>query len=178
MARAATARTGAAIAALGLLVGACAPDGGDGDGASPAPTVTVTVTETPTASAGDPTDGATADGTAQGSDACAADDLDTHAFVFVTSPQVGGDLAPGDVVEGCANVFEAAYRWEVLGADEAVLASGHGTATCGSGCVGTFSFTPTFEIDEEQIGAVRVWTDSARDGAPVDVNVIPVRLRP
>jgi hypothetical protein len=158
----------ATLAMAGLLA-ACA-DGGSGQ-AEPAPTVTVTVTE----EAPSPSDD-TSPGTVL--DVCNQDGLDGFAFIFVTSPTPGAPLSDGATVEGCSNTFEAGYVYELLDRDGAVLDEGFGAATCGSGCVGTFSFPVSFTVAEAQVGTLRVFAESAEDGSEVDVNAIPVMLEP
>ncbi len=170
------------VAAItGLVAAACGSGDGDDGAASPAPTVTVTVTETATATAA-PSETATPEPTATATatpvDVCADPGLTNQAFIFVTAPTPGMTLASGDTVEGCANVFEAAYQWEILDNASTVLDSGFGTASCGTGCVGTWSFSPSFSVSQVTVGTVRVWADSAKDGSPEHVNLIPVLLQP
>lgn len=160
---------------LALVLGAgalaaCA-DGGAGQ-AEPAPTVTVTVTEEATDAPTDDVSSATA------LDVCNRDGLDGMAFIFVTSPTPGAPFSEGDTAEGCSNTFEAGYAYELLDREGAVLDEGFGTATCGSGCVGTFSFPVSFTVDEPQVGTLRVFAESAEDGSQIAVNAIPVRLEP
>jgi hypothetical protein len=172
--------TGGALVAIAALT-ACG-GAADDEGATPAPTVTVTVTETATpAPAEDPSPTAEpspAPTGVSGEDPCAAGGLEGHAFIFVTSPAPGAELASGDTVEGCSNTFEATYQYELLDRDGTVLDEGFGTASCGSGCVGEFDFTLDFSVDEETVGTLRVFAESARDGSEELVNAIPVRLAP
>lgn len=158
------------VAALALTAAACDTGTSTAD-PEPAPTVTVTVTETP-----DP--GPTATPVATG-DPC--DDLvggETLAFVFVTSPAPGTMVSDGFSFSGCANAFEATYGWRLEDANGAVLANGFGTASCGTGCVGTFTTPVAFTVSQVQVGALVVFTSSAEDGSEQDVNVIPLVLQP
>lgn len=152
--------------------------GGDAPAPEPAPTVTVTETVTAAPATPEPTATASVDPGGSPEDVCAAPGLDQQAFVFVTTPTVGSSLASGDTVEGCANVFEAAFQWELLDGAASVLDSGFGTASCGTGCVGTFSFSPTFSVGAVEVGTLRVFASSAQDGSDVHVNAIPVLLQP
>lgn len=173
-------------AALGaVLLAGCAGGSGEPSGegvatvterATATATETVTATETETVTEG-PTDGPT-DIVASG-DSCS--DLvggESLAFVFVTAPAIGTQVSSPFTVAGCANAFEAAYSWELLDRDGAVLVEGFGTASCGTGCVGTFSFDVSYTVPERQVGTLRVFTVSAMDGSDDDVNAIPLVLEP
>ncbi len=157
------------LAAAGPLLAACestptAPE--------PAPTVTVTATETETAAPAEPT-------AAPAADAC--DDLqggEQLAFILVTEPAVGTAVSSGFTFGGCSNVFEAAYQWELRAADGTVLAEGFGAATCGTGCVGTFSAQVPFQVQQAQVGELEVWAASAQDGSKEHVNLLPLLLQP
>lgn len=176
-------RTLGAVMVAAAAMAACG-DAADDGAAAPAPTVTVTVTATPqdhaTGSASpSPTPTPTAEPTGgAGDDPCAGDALDEMAFIFVTSPHPGAEFPPGTTVEGCSNVFEATHEWELLDRDGAVLADGFGTASCGTGCVGTFDFEVDHDVDERQTGTLRVFASSPRDGSETHVNAIPVILTP
>lgn len=137
---------------------------------SPAPTVTTTVTEYVTE---DPTTPPTTQ------DACAAlEDGESMAFVFVTWPTSGTTVQSGFTVTGCANTFEAAYSWRLKDGSGAILASGFGTATCGTGCVGTFTQPVSYTVSETQVGTLEVYTASAEDGSDQHLNAIPLVLEP
>ncbi|MBW3620515.1 MAG: Gmad2 immunoglobulin-like domain-containing protein [Actinobacteria bacterium] len=171
----------AVIAAVGLTAcgGGQEPDEGE---AAPAPTVTVTVTETATPAEAEPLEESPtptpAETTTSTPDPCDAPGLDGFAFIFVTTPTVGAPVSDGDTVEGCSNAFEATYQYELLDGDQAVLDSGFGTATCGTGCVGDFSFTLDFSVSQATVGYLRVYASSAQDGSDTLVNSIPVLLQP
>lgn len=167
----------ATLAALALVAcGTASEEDGEAT-AEPAPTVTVTVTETVT-----PSEPATPEPTATATptpvDVCATPGLDQQAFIFVTAPAPGVAFSSGDTVEGCSNLFEAAYQWELVDNQQTVLDSDFGTASCGTGCVGTFSFTPTFSVSQVTVGHIRVWADSPEDGSPQFLTAIPVLLQP
>lgn len=96
--------------------------------------------------------------------------------LLIDSPSAGDGFPPGSTVTGCTNAFEAAFQWELLGADGEVLASGNETATCGSGCLGTFEFTIDYQVDEGQEGTVRLFVESAQDGSVQMETETQVRL--
>jgi hypothetical protein len=50
------------------------------------------------------------------------------------------------------------------------------TATCGTGCRGTYSKAVRYEVTQTQPGIVRVYESSAEDGKPINVVDIPVTL--
>lgn len=169
----------ALVGAVGLT--ACGAGDDPDDTAAPAPTVTVTVTETATPADGEPLTGsptpAPTDGGAT-AEPCDTPGLDGLAFIFVRSPQPGAIVADGDTVDGCSNTFEATYEYELLDGQGAVLDEGFGTATCGNGCVGDFSFTLDVSVTERTVGTLRVFASSAQDGSETLVNSIPVLLQP
>lgn len=99
-------------------------------------------------------------------------------FVFVTSPQIGAQVQPGFMVTGCANVFEAVVEWKLMDSQGAQIGQGNTLATCGTGCVGSFTFTVPFTTASPQVGSLEVYHTSAATGAPVYVNTIPLVLLP
>lgn len=161
------------LALAAALVAAGCADGDEPD--APAPTVTVTETVTAAPPANGPDDGTPPDVCQEALE----EGGEGLAFVFVTEPVPGQAVQPGFTVAGCSNSFEATYQWELLARDGSVLAEGFGTATCGTGCVGDLSFTVgDWSVDAEQVGTLRVFTASAEDGSELEVNAIPLRLRP
>ena len=176
------ARLPIAIAALAVLAAACGEGGGT---AQPEPTVTVTVTETVTATPTDaPTTPAptatTPTATPTGlDDVCVREGLDQLGFIFVTSPEPGASVGSSFTVEGCANVFEATVSWRLLDAiDEAVIDEGFATATCGTGCVGDFSFDVTHDVEERTVGLLQVFESSPEDGSERLLSSVPLILEP
>jgi len=172
---------------LVLALGAC---GGDDDGASPAPTVTVTrtvtvaptePTEAPTAVPTEPRTPAPTD-TGTGAEAlpepCRQTGPDSPpadlAFIFVLSPSPGTSVSGPFEVTGCASTFEANVVYRVVDADGAVLDEGNTTASCGTGCVGEFSFTASADVSERQVVFLEVFDTSPRDGSVTDLNRIPL----
>ncbi|HEY7198341.1 MAG TPA: GerMN domain-containing protein [Gaiellaceae bacterium] len=98
--------------------------------------------------------------------------------IAVTSPAPGSRIQSGTVVKGNANVFEANVSYLVV-ANEHVYAKGFTTATCGTGCRGTFSFRLRFHVDEPTEATLVVHDDDAADtGSPPHVVRIPVTLLP
>jgi germination protein M len=99
--------------------------------------------------------------------------------IFVESP------APGDTVRdplriwGTANVFEATFRVKLL--DEGgrvIVAPTTVRATSGTGTRGTFDVTVPYPADGAENGTLVVFSASPKDGSPINVSEIPLRLEP
>jgi hypothetical protein len=105
--------------------------------------------------------------------------VDQLPAILVTSP-VAGETVPSPVrVRGSANVFEANVSVEILDRNGDVIASTFTTATCGSGCRGTFRVSVPYEVDEIQPGTVVVHDDDAAGSGTFPHEVrIPVVLTP
>jgi germination protein M len=99
--------------------------------------------------------------------------------ILVTSPALGQTVGNPVVIRGSANVFEANVSVEVLDASGQEIASTFTTATCGTGCRGTFAVSLEYEVDEEQDGTLVVHDDDAAGTGTFPHEVrIPVRLTP
>jgi germination protein M len=99
--------------------------------------------------------------------------------ILVTSPALGQTVGNPVLIRGSANVFEANVSVEVLDASGRELASTFTTATCGTGCRGTFAVSLQYRVDEEQDGTLVVHDDDAAGTGTYPHEVrIPVRLTP
>lgn len=99
--------------------------------------------------------------------------------ILVTSPAIGRQVGNPVVVRGSANVFEANVTVRILDQDGNEIASTFTTATCGTGCRGTFKVAVPYEVAEEQDGTIVVHDDDAAGvGRPPHEVRIPVRLTP
>ncbi len=78
------------------------------------------------------------------------------------------------VVTGIANVFEATVSLALVDEDGTVVYEDFTTATCGTGCWGSYSFNVDFDFEELTPVTLQVFWNSAEDGAPVDVVSMPV----
>jgi germination protein M len=107
-----------------------------------------------------------------------ADYRDVLPAIFVDRPAWGA--AAGNPVEmsGIANVFEAQFQAQVLDAGGRILADEPVTATCGTGCWGTFRASVPYSVGKAQYGTLRVFEPSAKDGSPVNVTEYRVWLTP
>jgi germination protein M len=92
------------------------------------------------------------------------------------------DLEPATsplVVSGSANVFEANVTLILLDENGKGLVRTFTTATCGTGCRGTFSTTLSYDVNKAQFGTLVVQDDDADgDGKPSYKVEIPLRLEP
>jgi germination protein M len=99
--------------------------------------------------------------------------------ILVLGPAIGQTVGNPVVVHGSANVFEANVTVRVLDAGGNELASTFTTATCGTGCRGTFEAAVRYEVDEAQEGTIVVHDDDAAGlGRPPHEVRIPVQLTP
>jgi len=96
--------------------------------------------------------------------------------ILVESPFIGQRVSGPITVSGTANVFEATVSISVLDSVGNEIVRTFTTATCGTGCRGTYSEAVRFDINQTQPGIVRVYESSAKDGRPVNVIDIPVTL--
>jgi len=99
--------------------------------------------------------------------------------ILVTSPASGETVASPITISGSANVFEANVTVEILDAAGNVVGNGFTTATCGTGCRGTFRITLSYEVSKSQKGEIVVHDDDAAGtGQPPHEVRIPVVLQP
>jgi hypothetical protein len=98
--------------------------------------------------------------------------------IFVDRPAWGAAAGNPMRLTGIANVFEAQFVVQVLDGKGHVLVEQPVTASCGTGCWGTFKTDMTYDIGKAQYGTLRVFEPSARDGSPVHVTEYRVWLTP
>jgi hypothetical protein len=103
-----------------------------------------------------------------------ADYEDQTPAILVESPAVGDTVSSPLSFTGTANVFEATLQYQLLDATGTVIAEGFTTATCGTGCRGTFEVSIPFEYTGEPHGTFRAFELSAKDGSEINVVEIPV----
>ena len=106
------------------------------------------------------------------------DYTDQLPAVFVDRPAWGGVLANPARITGLANVFEATFQVRLLDGEGRTLAEGPVSATCGSGCWGTFDETVGFNVPRAGWGTLQVFVLSARDGSVENLTEYPVWLTP
>jgi germination protein M len=107
------------------------------------------------------------------------DYVDLLPAILVTSPALGQEVGSPVLVAGSANVFEANVSVKILDENDEVIAETFTTATCGTGCRGTYRVAVPYEVDREQDGTIVVHDDDAAGvGRPPHEVRIPVRLVP
>lgn len=102
---------------------------------------------------------------------------DLVAPIIVQTPVAGQRVTSPVRISGNANVFEATVSIRILLGDE-VLVESFTTATCGTGCRGTYSKSVAFQVPQETEGVIQVYESSAEDGSPLHVVSVPVVLLP
>jgi germination protein M len=107
-----------------------------------------------------------------------ADYTDQLPAIFIDRPAWGGVLANPGRITGTANVFEATFRFRIQDGQGHALASGPVTASCGSGCWGTFDVTARYQVGKAGWGTLQVWEPSAKDGSVTKLTEYPVWLTP
>lgn len=100
------------------------------------------------------------------------------AVIVVNDPQPGDRVSSPVAISGDADVFEATVSIRILDASGAVIAEDFTTATCGTGCRGTYSTKVAFDVSSEQAGTIEVFESSAEDGSQLFLVSIPVTLLP
>jgi hypothetical protein len=97
--------------------------------------------------------------------------------IVVDKPAAADHVTSPVTVSGTANVFEANVTVEVLDAKGKVVGTTFTTASCGTGCRGTYSVDVTYKVPKEQPGTIVVHDDDAAGtGAPPHSVRIPVTL--
>jgi hypothetical protein len=90
-----------------------------------------------------------------------ADYEDLLPVIAVDKPAEGERVTSPVRVSGSANVFEANVTVKVLDENGHVVVKTFTTATCGTGCRGTYSVPVTFQVAHEQPGTIVVSDDDA-----------------
>lgn len=99
--------------------------------------------------------------------------------ILVDSPTPWAEVSNPVTISGSANVFEANVTVRILDERNREIAHTFTTATCGTGCRGTFSVDVPYEVDERQQGVILVQDDDAAGvGKPPHEVRIPVILVP
>jgi hypothetical protein len=90
-----------------------------------------------------------------------SDYADLLPAIEVAKPGEGAQVTSPVTVSGTANVFEANVSVEILDASGNVVGKTFTTATCGTGCRGSFSVPVSFDVGRRQNGTVVVHDDDA-----------------
>jgi germination protein M len=104
---------------------------------------------------------------------------DLLPVISVDKPAAGARVSSPVAVSGSANVFEANVTVKVLDENGNFVGKAFTTATCGTGCRGTYSVPVTFKVGREQPGTIVVSDDDAAGtGTPPHQVRVPVVLVP
>src|SRR5215471_4360010 len=98
--------------------------------------------------------------------------------ITVQNPAIGEQVSSPVTVSGTADVFEAVVSVRVLDSAGREIARTFSTASCGTGCRGDYSVPLSYAVSQAQPGTVEVFESSAKDGQPVNIQLIPVTLTP
>ncbi len=98
--------------------------------------------------------------------------------ITVQSPVIGEQITSPVTVSGTADVFEAVVSVRVLDSGGHEIARNFTTASCGTGCRGTYTVTVSYSVPRTEPGSIEVFESSAKNGQPVNVQLIPVTLAP
>ena len=99
--------------------------------------------------------------------------------IVVEKPSTGDRVTSPVTVSGTANVFEANLTVEVHDALDRIVGKTFTTASCGTGCSGTFSVPVAYKVARAQQGTIVVHDDDAEGtGTPPHSVRVPVTLSP
>jgi hypothetical protein len=98
--------------------------------------------------------------------------------IFADRPAFGSTPSKPVRVTGLTRVFEATFIVGLYDKDGDEITRQVVTATCGTGCWGSFDVSLPYDVDVRQTGSLVVWAGSARDGSPENVRSYPVGLEP
>jgi germination protein M len=107
-----------------------------------------------------------------------ADFTELLPAIWVDAPAWGGVLGNPAQVAGLANVFEARFQVEILDAAGHSLIDQAVTASCGTGCWGTFDVTIPYSVASAQAGTLRVYDTSEQGGTREHIVEYPISLTP
>jgi len=97
--------------------------------------------------------------------------------ITVDRPEPDTRVTSPVTVSGTANVFEANVGVEIQNSNGDVVGKTFTTASCGTGCRGTYSVPVTYKVKKEQPGTIVVHDDDAAGtGRPPHEVRIPVTL--
>jgi hypothetical protein len=98
--------------------------------------------------------------------------------ITVQSPVIGEQVTSPVTISGTADVFEAVVSARILDSAGNEIARTFTTASCGTGCRGDYSVTVSYPVPRTEPGIIEVFESSAKNGLPVNVQLIPVTLTP
>jgi hypothetical protein len=144
--------------------------------------VVYTLTEFPTVERvlfkldGEPAEAIGGEGVFVGNGMTRRDFKDLRPIISVDSPDPGASVSSPVHISGEANVFEATVSIQILDENGDVIKEAFTTATCGTGCWGTYETDVAYKVNHTQSGTVVVFESSAEDGSMLFPVEIPVTL--
>jgi len=101
---------------------------------------------------------------------------DVTPAIFVESPTVGDTVNSPARITGTANTFEASFIAQIKDEAGATIAEQVVTANLVAGQRGTFDLPLPYKLGKAGNGSLVVFEESAKDGTPINLEEIPVRL--
>ena len=98
--------------------------------------------------------------------------------IIVDRPLATARVSSPMTVAGSANVFEATVSIRLETEEGATISESFTTATCGSGCRGTYRTQVEFDVDRPTPAKLVVYESSAEDGSELHALTVPVTLLP
>ena len=95
--------------------------------------------------------------------------------IVVEDPYFGQNVDNTFRLRGIANVYEANVSWRIVDEAGTVLQEGFTTATCGTGCWGTFDDRIRYTGETRDV-TLQVFQASAEDGSPMNMVEIPLKV--
>ena len=96
--------------------------------------------------------------------------------IVVETPHAGEVISDRFMLTGIANVFEATVSYRIRSESGRIIKKGFVTATCGTGCYGTFSQMVPIGTSSRSV-VLEVFESSAEDGSPLHMVRIPLNFR-
>ena len=93
--------------------------------------------------------------------------IDVVPNILLETPAVGDSIHSPLHVTGMSNTYEATYRVQLVDAMGRMVVDAFGTATAGSGTWGTFDASFPYSTSTSGTGTLRVFEESAANGAPL-----------
>ena len=94
---------------------------------------------------------------------------------MVEEPYAGEVVERTFTMSGLANVFEANVSWRIVDDNDKVIEGGFTTATCGTGCWGTFEEEIRY-TGKKNWALLQVFQSSAEDGSPMNMVTVPLNF--
>lgn len=101
-------------------------------------------------------------------------ETDATPAIVVETPAPGETVSSPLELSGTADVYEATVSYSLEDANGTEIAKGFTTASCGTGCRGTFEVSVEFDAAGSTSGTLFVFEVSAEDGSRTKIVEIPL----